>query len=594
MSMYKVSSPVTGTRFRLGRDTWWVAILVAVVLCAVLVWVAATLSGLVTSGHPAHVSWRDAAAGLVGIARHPGSPASAFPLGSGVGGPVAFWTVLLALGVGTTAGLWWLWGWWMRYRTEGTDGMATKAQLLEAMGERQALSRVRSLRPALAKEGGPVDVHEVAVFCGTAQPAGVGLWATIEESVLMVAPPRAGKTQQFILPSILSFPGSVLATSSKVDVLYSTATLREKYGTVWALDPTGLSGWPHQLAWPLTAGCESYQVARKRAETLSKTTKSEEGTKNGGYFTLNAQSLLTCWLHAAALGKRPPMSLLKWATRPENREAIQILAEHGRADLAQELGSQHDAAPEERSATWRTASQSLVALYDHKVARIFAPDDGGNFDIGTWLRDGGTVFLVGEDEEGSALAPLMSCFAQAVFDTAKVIAARQPNGRLPRPLGIFGDEIANVAPLPQIPALMSVSGSQNIFVVAVLQSYAQAQERWGELGVRKMFGASTVKILLGGISDETELKAYSALAGEYDEDTESISDSESGTSVSVSTRRSSVLEPAQIRMLKPGEGLVIHRQTPATRAKFVRAFEGPMAAEIEAANRAALEMVNHA
>nr|WP_243876694.1 TraM recognition domain-containing protein [Streptomyces sp. 846.5] len=110
-----------------------------------------------------------------------------------------------------------------------------------------------------------------------------------------------------------------------------------------------------------------------------------------------------------------------------------------------------------------------------------------------------------------------------------------------------------MAPLPQIPALMSVSGSQNIFVVAVLHSYAQAQERWGELGVRKLFGASTVKILLGGISDETEFKAYSAPAGEYDEDTESISDSESGTSVSVSTRRSSVLEPAQIRMLKPGD-----------------------------------------
>jgi type IV secretory pathway TraG/TraD family ATPase VirD4 len=595
VSLYKVSTPVTGTKFRLGRDTWWLALLAGVVLFTALMWASAISSGLITSGRPASVGWDQAALGLVGLLQHPGNPAAGFPRGTGVGGAVPFWLSFVVLGVTVFAGGRWLWRWWGQRRTEGTDGLATRRQLLDAMGEKQALSRASSLRPGLVASGAEVRVDDVAVSCGTAEPTGVPLWATIEESVLMVAPPRAGKTQGFILPGILAFRGSVFATSSKVDVLYSTAELRREFGPVWALDPTGLSGWPNQLAWPLTAGCENYQTARKRAETLSKTTKTEEGTRNGGYFALNAQSLLTCWLHAAALGNKHPMALLKWATSPEIREAVELLAQHGRQDLAQELGSQHDAAPEERSATWRTASQSLVALYDSRVAEIFAPAPGkGNFDIETWLRAGGTVFLVGEDEEGSALAPLMAAFAQAVFDTAKTVAARMPNGRLELPLGVFGDELANVAPLPQIPQLMSVAGSQNIFVVVVLQSLAQAQERWGELGVKKMFGSSTLKILLGGISEESELKAYSALAGEFDEDTESISDSEGSTSVSVSVRRRSVLEPGDIRMLRQGEGLVVHRQTPATRARFTRAFEGPRAAEIAAANERALELVSRA
>lgn len=197
------------------------------------------------------------------------------------------------------------------------------------------------------------------------------------------------------------------------------------------------------------------------------------------------------------------------------------------------------AGPEERSASWRTAEQSILALYDQKVAAIFGKSarDEQNFSITKWLTEGGTVFLIGEEDEGSSLAPILAAFSRAILDTAKVIAARMPNGRLDPPLALLGDELANVAPLPQIPSLMSVSGSQNIFMVAVLQNLSQAHERWGELGVRKMFAAATIKVILGGVSDEQELKSYSQLAGEFEEDTESVSDDGDRASISISTRR---------------------------------------------------------
>ncbi|MGW6145836.1 type IV secretory system conjugative DNA transfer family protein, partial [Streptomyces sp. NPDC055140] len=205
---------------------------------------------------------------------------------------------------------------------------------------------------------------------------------------------------------------------------------------------------------------------------------------------------------------------------------------------------------------------------------------------------GGTVFLIGEEDEGSSLAPILAAFSRAILDTAKVIAARMPNGRLDPPLALLGDELANVAPLPQIPSLMSVSGSQNIFMVAVLQNLAQAQERWGELGVRKMFAAATIKVILGGVSDEQELKTYSQLAGEFEEDTESVSDDGDRASISISTRRRAVLEPGDIRQIKEREGLVVHRRTPVTRVRFERIHEGPRAKEISEATKEALKKVN--
>jgi len=613
----KVVSPHSGNRMHLYKDGWWIALCITAVAVTLWSWVAAVLSGLLAHASPALVSWNQTAAAIPGLFSHPLRPQEAFPAGSGVGGPFAFYPAFLAAAVATCWGARTGWHRWRAMRDEGTDGLATRGQLEEAMGEAKALSRLGALRPSLAtprpsldKSAGPartfpwhnsapakvtdVAVTEVAVFCGTAIPTGVKLYIPFEETALIVAPPREGKTSQLIIPWMLDFPGSVLATSSKTDVLYATAKFREKYGPVMVLDPTGLSNWPLQLQWSLVDGCEDFTVARKRAETLTGTAKSDEGTKNGGYFVMNAQMLMTCWLHAAALDGLSAMDILRWATAPTERQPVDILARHNQPNLARALAAQHAAAPEERSASWRTAEQSVLALYDQKVAAIFGHSarDAKNFSISKWLTEGGTVFLIGEEEEGSSLAPIMAAFSRAILDTAKVIAARMPNGRLDPPLALLGDELANVAPLPQIPSLMSVSGSQNIFMVAVLQNLAQAHERWGELGVRKMFAAATVKIILGGVSDEQELKTYSALAGEFEEDTESISDDGDRASISVSTRRRAVLEPGDIRQIKEREGLVVHRRTPVTRVKFERVHEGARAKEIAAATAETLKKVN--
>ncbi|CAM5364667.1 type IV secretory system conjugative DNA transfer family protein [Streptomyces viridochromogenes] len=592
--MPKAATPKTAARLRLGRDAVWILPLVAAFVLTALLWSTALVSGVLAHGRPAAISWDSAGHAVVAVFRHPGDPAAAWPPSAGVAGPFLFWPTFFLLLAAATWGMWKTYWWWKHRGSDGADGMATRAQLEKAMGEQQALSRAGSLRPTLAEQNPKaITIRDVAVYIGSADPSEIHLWITIEESMILVAPPREGKTSQIILPEILEFRGTVLATSSKTDVLYNTALLRQEHGPVWVLDPTGLSGWPNQLRWPLTAGCEEYQVARKRAETLAATTKSEEGTKNGGYFALNAKTLITCWLHAAALHNRPVLDVLAWATDPDNREAVDLLAAKGKHLLAAALAGQHAAAEEERSATWRTAEQSFIALYDEKVAEIFAPQgDVEVFDIETYLRQSGTLFLIGEDEEGSALAPLNAAFAKAMFDTAKRVAARSPNGRLPIPLGCFMDELANVAPLPEIPNLMSVSGSQNIFIMAVLQGYAQAEERWGALGVRKMFASGTVKVFLGGISDPEELKSYSSLAGEFDEDVETVSDDGDRVSVSTSVRRRAVVEPAAIRMIPERGGMVFHRRTPATLVTFVRAHEGPRSAEIKEATRRAHELVD--
>ena len=44
-----------------------------------------------------------------------------------------------------------------------------------------------------------------------------------EHAVLVVGPPRSGKTTSIVIPNVLAAPGAVVTTSTKPDVLLATA-----------------------------------------------------------------------------------------------------------------------------------------------------------------------------------------------------------------------------------------------------------------------------------------------------------------------------------------------------------------------------------
>src|SRR5205807_770663 len=151
-----------------------------------------------------------------------------------------------------------------------------------------------------------------------------------------------------------------------------------------------------------------------------------------------------------------------------------------------------------------------------------------------------------------------------VARTAYRIASRSPGGRLDPTLGLFLDEVSNVVPLPNLPTLMSYAGGSGIFVLAVLQSLAQAEHRWGRTGMNMMWGASTVKMALGGLTGE-ELKMFSELAGQYVETIQSHQNSPGGSSVTYTIQDRPVMTPDQVRGLdeEGREALIIHANTPA-------------------------------
>ena len=82
--------------------------------------------------------------------------------------------------------------------------------------------------------------------------------------------------------------------------------------------------------------------------------------------------------------------------------------------------------------------------------------------------------------------------------------ARRPVPHRPaRPaVAVVGDEIANVAPLPKLPGLLSDSRGIGIQWFAAFQSVAQIIARWGEDDGRQILANLNCSLILGGLQDE--------------------------------------------------------------------------------------------
>ena len=110
---------------------------------------------------------------------------------------------------------------------------------------------------------------------------------------------------------------------------------------------------------------------------------------------------------------------------------------------------------------------------------------------------------------------------------------------------------------------MAEGGGSGITTLAVFQSLAQARNSWGEHAADTLWDAATVKVVLGGTSSARDLQDLSALIGERDEKTDTVSVGDYGSrSLQRSIRRVPVMPPEVIRTLPFGTALVLLRSAP--------------------------------
>ena len=99
-------------------------------------------------------------------------------------------------------------------------GTATASQVSAAAGPRAVTRRARHTRPSLAKPS----ANQVGYRLGRSR--GRRVWASVEDSMLLLGPPRSGKGLHLVIPMILDAPGAVVTTSTRPDSLAVTMPAR--------------------------------------------------------------------------------------------------------------------------------------------------------------------------------------------------------------------------------------------------------------------------------------------------------------------------------------------------------------------------------
>ena len=384
------------------------------------------------------------------------------------------------------------------------------------------LARGRQLHP-VSEQG----VRKVAERFGIKQPGlpvgyavagGKVIYASWEDVQTDIAGPRRLKTSARAIPTILSAPGAVFATSNKPDLYAATRLLRERTGTVWTLDPEQLVGEAASWWWnPL-----SYVTSDRKAAELTGAfvdAYRHPEAKPDPFFDPKGEKLVEAFMRAAAADDRPLTDCYLWSTKPHDDTPARILEGHGLRLMAASVMGEIDAPVEQRGGVYGTAERILAFLRDPAIAAWCCPtrerDRRPQLDLDRFVRDGvDTLYLLSKEGRGSQ-SGLVTALAMALCDAAETYARSCPDGRLPTPLVGVLDEAANICRWAQLPGLYTHYGSRGIPLLTLLQGWSQGVEVWGAAGMAKLWSAANIKLFGGGVDEEPFLAQLEKLIGDY-------------------------------------------------------------------------------
>jgi type IV secretory pathway TraG/TraD family ATPase VirD4 len=537
------------------REDAWLFVVAGIFSLILVLAAGGLLSALLTDhGLPTHH-----VAGAISAFAHARDPSLAWKVP--VGPAWLYWSMTaIVLGVSAVGAIFAVRFFRFDARTKSDDptrvlGLADRHEVVMAAGAKHLLVRGRVLRPSFEKP----TPNDLGFFLGRSR--NVECFASVEDSMVILGPPRSGKGHNLVIPFILDAPGAIVTTSTRPDNLAVTMTERMKHGPVGVFDPQGLAmGVARGLRWSPIRGCEHPETAMLRAGSLCAGVAGN--ITEGNFWQQQTEVVVRCLLQAAAVSGRSVTDLYRWSLSPdEAKEAVEILRASSRATplWSRALGAVIGLEPRQRANIWSVVSSAFGPFASPQVIEQLSPTPGAEFLPEEFLRENGTLFLLGTSSGAFATANIVSALIEDVVETARLLASRSPGARLDPPLALILDEAANY-PLPSLGSLMSEGGGTGITTVAVLQSLAQARDRWGHEQAQAIWDSATTKIILGGSSNANDLRDLAQLIGERESpEISTTRQAGGGRNVTESSRQRSILDPSDIRLIRVGHGLLMLR-----------------------------------
>ena len=421
--------------------------------------------------------------------------------------------------------------------------------------------------PLLRPPGALARLLSESEYAGHAIYLGAGdgghAWARPEHGVLVLGPPRSGKTATIVVPNILAACGPVVAASTKPDLLHITATARAQRGRCLVFDPSGTvraaarSRAGRLVAAPARPDLDGSLLI---ADTMVRAARPGADHGEAVHWTERATSLLAVSFHAGALGKLRFREVMSAIDRRDLAAIRHPLAEHDAVGALGLLSGLASTDSREQSGIWSTASSVLSA---YRTEGALTSTEGVILDKTSFLGGPSTLYICAGSDQQRQAAPVVAGVLRelrtAAYENRAAAAGCRTAGGSPaavrprrngehrpaaRPADARGRGWQSRRPDTGLPA-----GSR------------PGVARWGREaeGFFSLFGS---KVVFPGIGDTRTLEAISLLAGEVDRRV--VSDTRAGVGTGILGRRRTVSRTTSLRRERRLPVDVIARGSPGT------------------------------
>ncbi|MGW0612567.1 TraM recognition domain-containing protein [Streptomyces sp. NPDC002788] len=297
---------------------------------------------------------------------------------------------------------------------------------------------------------------------------------------ILVAPRESRQTTA--TQAVRDAEGPALIVTSNPTLWHETKDARAKLGPTHLYDPTHLCDTPSRLHWSPTTGCEDKDAAARRATALL--TPVRPTAKLDQALSDTATTLLRSYLHAAAIDGRTIRHVHRWSQGTQIQDAVRILRTNPKASpgSAGELEGALTAHPERRDMAQQVTTRALAALSTVNIREACTPNRTDGLALDSFIHEGGTLYVVGESIEdprtNAGAMPFLTALVSSVVERGRHMAERSSSGRLDPPLTLVLDDVAAVAPLPQLPELLATGADRGLPTLALLRSREQGRARW--------------------------------------------------------------------------------------------------------------------
>lgn len=472
--------------------------------------------------------------------------------------PWAFWVTAGVTSVAAAVCGFALW----RFSTGRRPGRPSRGRIVRtAHWARRA--DLRAMRPRRGRAG--------VFFVGTHQ--GRKLVTQSETSVLVIGPTRSGKTTGLVIPNLFDWNGPAIATSTKSELVELTAGYRQSVGPVHIYDPTAEIGAPFRtVTWSPIAGCDNLDRAWTVASWLCASLQQGggRGDNDWAHWAELGKLLIAPLLYVAAVSGRTIVDVRTWVHGFDIATPLSILEELlldpaivGDADpiRAMSMLASVDQRPERERGTVFSTVMRIFNVFSERAVAEFAMTS--RFDAEEFLRSRGTLYLCTPRQSPERVASLFVGILMTVVTAAYAMAEALPERRRTECLGLFLDELANVVPIEDLPALASQGAGRGVMLLSIVQDLSQLRARYGIDRANTILNNHGCKIILPGISDPETAEVLGKLVGraEYSEQQVSLG-ADGRISRSYSTRHDAIASPDALRQLRAGSAIVIHRDNP--------------------------------